>query len=112
MLNISNIIPYVPLSITDTRASCVGVRLFNIMPIIGLRRLCVLARTIISIMLNSLGLVFCGAFFGVCRVQLFGFCPRVLACWRWRQKTMCCSRVGKKRDTKKQQKGWRGWASG
>jgi hypothetical protein len=29
----------------------------------------------------ALGWLFCGAFFGVCREQLFGFCPRVSALW-------------------------------
>jgi hypothetical protein len=48
-------------------------------------------------------------------MQLFGFCPRVMTCVgrcvgfvRWRQKTMGCGRVGKKRDAKKTTKGRRG----
>ena len=60
---------------------------------------------IISIMLNSLGLVFWGAVFGVRRMQLFGFCPRARACLRWRQKTMCCKKGGQKTWRKKTTEG-------
>jgi len=55
------------------------------------------------------GWIFWGAFFGVCRKQLFGFCPRVPAFVGGGKRQCAAAGRAKNVTQKRQRKGRRGW---
>jgi len=73
-------------------------------------RICVLAKAYNTALCKiAWGWIFCGAFFGVCWEQLFGFCPRVSTFVRGGKRQCAAAGWAKNVTQKRRQKGWRGW---